>query len=147
MILCGEPGVLDREGTRDDLSGRRYSPVHHPKAFPYYFQVALSQDVGTAVVKEVKGDNLRFRLFLAMICLTRTSQAVKAEETARAFHETWQMSAADIAGHHRDLMVHFLLACEKSREALAFSWRSVQQMEDRDAEDWTQVTLRFAIVL
>lgn len=66
-------------------------------------------------------------------------QAVLAAEVARAMHETWQMSAADIAGHHRDLFVQFSVACGKSREALAFSWRSVQQMEDRDAEDWTQV--------
>ena len=56
------------------------------------------------------------------------------------------MSAADIAGHHRDLIVQFMLACEKSREALAFSWRSVQQMEERNAEDWTQVTLLRVLV-
>lgn len=49
------------------------------------------------------------------------------------------MNAEHVAGHRRDLVVKFLSECEKSREALAFSRRSVQQMEDRDAEDWTQV--------
>lgn len=68
-------------------------------------------------------------------------KAASEEEAARALHETWQMNAADIAGHHRDLFVRFMLASEKSREALAFSWRSVQQIENRDAEDWTQVIL------
>lgn len=49
------------------------------------------------------------------------------------------MSAEYVAGRRRDLVLKFLSECEKSREALAFSRRSVQQMEDRDAEDWTQV--------
>lgn len=51
------------------------------------------------------------------------------------------MNAEHVAGHRQDLVVKFLSECEKSREALAFSWRSVQQMENRDAEDWTQVCL------
>ncbi len=49
------------------------------------------------------------------------------------------MNAEDVAGHRQDLVLKFLSECEKSREALAFSWRSVQQIENRDAEDWTQV--------
>lgn len=63
------------------------------------------------------------------------------EEAARARHETWHMNAEHVAGHHRDLVLKFLSESDKSREALAFSWRSVQQMENRDAEDWTQVML------
>lgn len=63
-----------------------------------------------------------------------------AEEKARALHETWEMRIEDIAGHRRDLVAEFLSARDQSREALAFSWRSVQQMESRDTEDWTQVT-------
>lgn len=51
----------------------------------------------------------------------------------------WQMNAEHVAGRRRDLVLKFLSECEKSREALAFSRWSVQQMEDRDAEDWTQV--------
>lgn len=49
------------------------------------------------------------------------------------------MNAEHVAGRRQDLVLKFLSECEKSREALAFSRRSVQQMEDRDAEDWTQV--------
>lgn len=60
------------------------------------------------------------------------------EELARAVYETRQMAAADIAGHHRDMLVHFRLVGERSREALAFSRLSLQRMEDRGAEDWTQ---------
>eukprot|EP00903_Cladosiphon_okamuranus_P008959 g8573.t1 len=73
--------------------------------------------------------------------LVADEAAVKAafvEEAARAQHETWQMNAEHVAGRRRDLVLKFLSECEKSREALAFSRRSVQQMEDRDAEDWTQ---------
>lgn len=62
------------------------------------------------------------------------------EESARAWHEMWQMNAEHVAGRRRDLVLKFLSESEKSREALAFSWRSVQQMENRDAEDWTQVS-------
>lgn len=66
------------------------------------------------------------------------AKATFIEEAARAQHETWQMNAEHVAGRRRDLVMKFLSECEKSREALAFSRRSVQQMEDRDAEDWTQ---------
>lgn len=48
------------------------------------------------------------------------------------------MAAADIAGHHRDMLVQFRQVGERSREALTFSRLSLQRMEDRSAEDWTQ---------
>lgn len=60
------------------------------------------------------------------------------EELAQAVYETKQMAAADIAGHHHDMLVHFRQVGERNREALAFSRLSLQRMEDRDAEDWTQ---------
>lgn len=66
------------------------------------------------------------------------TKATSIEEAARAQHETWQMNTEHVAGRRRDLVLKFLSECEKSREALAFSRRSVQQMENRDAEDWTQ---------
>lgn len=52
------------------------------------------------------------------------------------------MNAEDVAGRRRELVLKFLWESKQSREALAFSWRSVQQMEDRQAEDWTQVSHR-----
>lgn len=70
----------------------------------------------------------------------RYPQATRAEEKARVLHETWKMTAEDVASHYRDLVLEFASACDKSREALAFSWRSIQQMENRQVEDWTQVS-------
>ncbi|CAM9852836.1 unnamed protein product [Scytosiphon promiscuus] len=66
------------------------------------------------------------------------AKASLAAETARVRHETWKMRAEDVASRRRELVLKFLWESEQSREALAFSWRSVQQMEDRKAEDWTQ---------
>lgn len=51
------------------------------------------------------------------------------------------MNIEDIAGHQGNLVKEFMSACEESTEALAFSWRTVQQMETRDAQDWTQVNV------
>lgn len=75
------------------------------------------------------------RPFLPALC----AQATTVEDIARATHETWRMATEDVAGRHWDVALELMSASERSREALAFSWRSVQQMENRDAEDWTQV--------
>lgn len=69
------------------------------------------------------------------------SQAEATAEAARAVHEGWLMNMEDIAGHQGNLVKEFTSACEESKEALAFSWRTVQQMETRDAQDWTQVNV------
>lgn len=67
------------------------------------------------------------------------AQATTAADIARSTHEIWRMATEDVAGHHWNLTLELMSANERSREALAFSFRSVQQMENRDAEDWTQV--------
>ncbi|CBN77134.1 hypothetical protein Esi_0036_0099 [Ectocarpus siliculosus] len=74
----------------------------------------------------------------AVIARRAATEAAAVEESSRAWHEMWQMNAEHVAGRRRDLVLKFLSESEKSREALAFSWRSVQQMENRDTEDWTQ---------
>ena len=89
------------------------------------------------MAEDARMDQLQLREAF-MVADEAASKATSIEEAARAQHETWLMNAEHVAGRRRDLVLKFLSECEKSREALAFSRRSVQQMEDRDAEDWTQ---------
>ncbi|CAM9271234.1 unnamed protein product, partial [Discosporangium mesarthrocarpum] len=63
---------------------------------------------------------------------------VVSEEAARAKHEICLMTYEDVTARHLALVMDFLDSSEKSRKALAFSWKSVQQIENREAEDWTQ---------
>eukprot|EP00752_Nemacystus_decipiens_P007282 g6518.t1 len=89
------------------------------------------------MAEEAKMDQLQLRE-ASLVAEEAAAKAASIAEAARALHETWLMNAEHVAGRRRDLVLKFLSECEKSREALAFSRNSVQQMEDRDAEDWTQ---------
>lgn len=70
---------------------------------------------------------------------SRLLQAEATANTVRALHETWLMNIEDLASNHGDLVLRLKSASAKSSKALELGWRSLGQLEDGAAEDWTQV--------